>query len=175
MRASHRFRSVLAGLLLVLGAVGFTVPGRVSATTGPTDFLPPTPYHVPFSTEQLYIGQYVLQSVDPHSRLNGGAFGIEIDADKGVLVGIAQFFGYDPRGDQSVWVADLYNFHTTKAGHMTIDLVGPTGVPLFGRLYLTRTAKGDLVGQITLGKSPTRYAISIQKLNSNKPPIANGA
>jgi hypothetical protein len=107
--------------------------------------------------------------------LNGGAFGIEIDADSGYLVGIAQFFGYDPNGDQSVWVADLYNFHPTKSGKMIIDLVGPTGVPLFGRLYLTRSKDGNLVGQITLGKSPTRYAISIEKLNSAKPPIQNGA
>src|SRR5579862_824302 len=166
MHAAHRFLSLLTSLVLVLGAVGLMAPGQVSATTGPTDFLPPARYHVPFSIQKQNIGQYIVQSVDPHSRLGGGAFGIEIDADSGALVGLAQFFGYDPNGDQSTWVADLYNFHATAPGHMTIDLLGPTGVPLFGRLYLTRTAKGDLVGKITLGKSPIRYAISIQKLNS---------
>lgn len=175
MRCSHRLVSLVTALVLVLGAVGLVVPGRVSATTGPTDFLPPTRFKVPFAVQKKYIGQYILQSVNPASRLEGGAFGIEISADTGYLVGIAQFSGYDSNGNQTVWEADMYNFDLTKSGQMIIDLIGPTGVPLFGRLYLTRAKTGNLVGQLTLGKSPVRYAISIQKLNSAKPPLQNGA
>ena len=69
----------------------------------------------------------------------------------------------------------MYNFDLTKPNQMTIDLLGPTGVPLFGRLYVTRARKGDLTGTLSLGKSKARYAISIQKLNSNRPPLQNGA
>ena len=174
MRCAHRLLSLVIALML-LGAVGFAAPGRVSATTGPTNFLPRTKFKVPYAVQKLYIGQYILRSVDPASRLQGGAFGIEISADTGSLVGVAQFSGYDPNGYKTVWQADMYNFNLIKSHQMVIDLLGPTGVPLFGRLYLTRTKTGDLNGQISLGKLKVRYAISIQKLNSAKPPIQNGA
>jgi hypothetical protein len=175
MRSSYRFLPRLLGLIVILASICLVAPGNVSATTGPTDFLPPTKFHVPLAVQKLYIGQYILKSVDPASRLSGGAFGIEIDADTGYLVGIAQFSGYDQGGDQSTWEASMYNFDLTKPGQMIIDLLGPTGVPLFGRLYVTRTAKGDLHGQLTLGKSKVRYDISIQKLNSARPVLQNGA
>lgn len=175
MDCSRRFLSLLTGLVVVLCLGGLFGPGRVSATTGPTDFLPPAKFKVPLAIKQEYIGQYVLQSVDPASRLTGGAFGIEMDADTGFLVGIAQFYGYDPLGSRSTWTADMYNFDPTKSGVMVIDLIGPTGVPLFGHLYLKRTKSGDLYGQISLSKSKTRYDIHIHKVNTALPAPHNGA
>jgi hypothetical protein len=105
MPSFHRFVPRMIGLAVILASVVLFAPGKVSATTGPTDFLPPTKFHVPLAVQKLYIGQYVLKSIDPASRLSGGAFGIEIDADTGYLVGIAQFSGYDQNGRQSVWEA----------------------------------------------------------------------
>ena len=47
---------------------------------------------------------------------------------------------------------------------MTIDLVGPAGRPLLGRLFVSRNKHGDLVGQIELGQK--RYSLSWRKIST---------
>jgi hypothetical protein len=151
--------------VLLFSGLALAVPGHVSATTGPTQFLPAPKFKVSGSLEAKFIGQYILKTVAPASRLSGGAIGVEVDDDNGSLVGVAQFYGYDAQGQQTVWVATMYNFHELKSGKVAIDLVGPAGKPLLGRLNVTRNAAGDLIGNISLGNSSTQYAITWHKIN----------
>jgi hypothetical protein len=164
MSLSRRFTSIVAGAALLFGGLAVGVPGHVSATTGPTQFLPAPKFKIAGNLEAAYIGQYILKSVAPGSRLSGGALGVEIDDNSGALVGVAQFYGYDAQGQQTVWVATMYNFHLVK---LTIDLVGPSGKPLLGRLYVARnTSTGDLTGSISLGNSTQKYSIVWHKISS---------
>jgi hypothetical protein len=152
--------------MLLFGGLMAAVPGHVSATTGPTQFLPPPKFKVSNALEAKFIGQYILKSVAPQARLSGGAIGVEVDDDNGSLVGVAQFYGYDAQGQQTVWVATMYNFHELKSGQVAIDLVGPAGKPLLGRLYVTRNSAGDLAGTISLGSAPQQYKILWHKISS---------
>jgi hypothetical protein len=166
MMAMHSRRRVLSTLLVLLGLAGcLLVPGprQASATTGATYFLPPARYHVASRLARLYRGQYVLKTVARSTHLSGGALGIEIN-DRGDLYGVGQFYGYDARGEQTSWVATLYNFHPGRHAIMTIDLVGPAGRPLLGRLFVSRNKHGDLVGQIELGQK--RYSLSWRKIST---------
>jgi len=144
--------------LLLLGSVGFMSPAKTLATTGPSDFLPPSPYQVPMKLAELYVGRYQLRSVASGARIRTAAMGIEINS-RHQLYGVAQFSGYE-QSFQSIWIATLYNFHQTKKV-MTFDILAQTGSPLIGRMYLTRSSAGDLVGQIELAKR--RFAISWHK------------
>jgi hypothetical protein len=164
--AMHSLRRVLCPLLALLGLVGCLLapgPGHASATTGATYFLPPARYHVKSKIELLYRGQYILQTAVKAARLSGGALGIEIN-DRGDLYGVGQFYGYDARGEQTSWVATLYNFHPVRHGIMIIDLVGPAGRPLLGRMFVSRNKHGDLVGQIELEQKT--YSISWRKIST---------
>jgi hypothetical protein len=125
--------------------------------------LPLSPYHVPEKVMPLYRGQYILAKAARGARLSGGALAIEINP-YGYLYGIGQFYGYDVRGYQTSWTALLYNFHLTSHGIMIIDLLGQTGRPLLGRLFVDRTKRGDLVGQIKLASR--RYSISWHKFSA---------
>jgi hypothetical protein len=87
-----------------------------------------------------------------------------IEVNHGFLFGFAQFYGYDLEGNQTLWVNSLYNFHLTQRGVMVIDLLGPGGRPILGRLFVTRTRQGDLHGQIEL--SLGTYAISWHKVST---------
>jgi hypothetical protein len=159
-------RRVLCALLTLLGLAGGLLapgPGPASATTGPTYFLPPARYHVASRLALRYRGQYILTTVARSAHLSGGALGIEIN-DRGDLYGVGQFYGYDARGEQTSWVATLYNFHPARHGIMTVDLLAPGGRPLLGHLFVSRDKHGDLVGQITLG--PKRYSISWRKIST---------
>ena len=166
MSLSRKFASVVAGAALLFGGVAVGVPGHVSATTGPTQFLPSPKFKVSNALEAQFVGQYILKSVASQSRLSGGALGVEVDDDNGSLVGVAQFYGYDAQGQQTVWVATMYNFHQTKSGQVDIDLVGPSGKPLLGRLAVKRGTSGDLVGTISLGTATQQYAITWHKISS---------
>jgi hypothetical protein len=166
MSLSRKLATVAAGAVLLFGGFAAAVPGHVSATTGPTQFLPAPKFKIANNLETPFIGQYILKSVAPESRLTGGALGVEIDDDNGQLVGVAQFYGYDESGQKTVWVATMYNFHLLKPGQVTIDLVGPSGKPLLGRLYVTHAKTGDLVGSISLGSSSQKYAITWHKISS---------
>ncbi|MGH2387196.1 MAG: hypothetical protein ACRDIE_03255 [Chloroflexota bacterium] len=161
---ARRSLCVALAVLGLSGATGIAVPGRVSATTGPTQFLPAPKYKVNNKTELLYKGQYVLKSVAKGARLNGGAMGIEINDDDGALYGIAQFYGYDRAGEQSTWVGSLYNFQLLKTKVMNIEVLAPSGRPVLAKLALSRTAKGDLTGKIHLSNGT--FAITWQKLTS---------
>jgi hypothetical protein len=110
----------------------------------------------------LYRGQYILAGAASSARLRGGALAIEINP-YGYLYGIGQFYGYDTHGHQSTWTALLYNFHLSSHNAMIIDLLGQTGRPLLGRLFVSRGPQGNLVGQIELGSR--RYAISWRKFS----------
>jgi hypothetical protein len=139
------------------------IPQAGSATTGPTNFLPLSRYHVPEKLMPLYRGQYILAGAAGGARLSGGELAIEINP-YGYLYGIGQFYGYDAQGYQSSWTAVLYNFHLASHNVMIIDLLGQTGKPLLGRLFVGRTRSGDLVGQIKLGSR--RYAIRWRKFSA---------
>jgi hypothetical protein len=160
-RASLR-RVALAFIITAVTAWLTTLaPSPASATTGPTQFLPDSRYKVASKVAQQYTGEYVFKSAAPAARLKGGALAIEVD-NKVQLVGVAQFYGYDNNGQQTAWVGTLYNFHLTGKHVMIADIVGPTGQPLLARLFLTRSSKGDLIGQIELPEG--RFAITWQKL-----------
>lgn len=135
----------------------------VSATTGPTRLLQKPKYSVSSQVALLYRGQYVLRSVAKAARIHDAAMGVEIN-EFHWMYGVAQFYGYDQQGFQSSWVSTLYNFHALPHNRMTVDLLGPTGTPFLGRLYVTRMKNGDLVGQIQLGKH--KYAVSFHKINN---------
>jgi len=154
----------LAQAFIILGVAAWLTtlaPYPASATTGPSQFLPPSHYKVASKVAQQYTGQYIFKSAAPAARLKGGALAIETD-NKGQLVGVGQFYGFDNNGSQITWVGTLYNFHLTGKKVMIADVVAPTGKPLLARLFLTRSANGDLIGQIEL---PTgRFAITWHKL-----------
>jgi hypothetical protein len=162
----YSIRRVLCTLLALLGLAGWLLapgPGQASATTGASYFLPPARYHVASRLALLYHGQYILTTVARSAHLSGGALGIEIN-DRGDLYGVGQFYGYDASGEQTSWVATLYNFHPDRHRIMTIDLLAPGGRPLLGHLVVSRTKQGDLVGQLELGAQ--RYAIRWHKFST---------
>jgi hypothetical protein len=159
--ASVRRLALISSILAVAAWLALHAAAPVLATTGPTKFLPPSHYKVASKVAQQYRGQYLFKSAAAPARISGGAMGIEVDSN-GQLTGIAQFYGYDQAGHQTAWVGTLYNFHLTGKNIMIADIVGPSGTPLLARLFLTRSNKGDLTGQIEL---PTgRYAIAWQRL-----------
>jgi len=163
MQARCRQHAALALLLALAGGVLMAVPRPVVATTGPTDYLPASHYKVAKGRAALYVGQYLLSSAARAARLSGGAMGIEINS-RGYLDGVGQFYGYDEHGNQSSWTATLYNFHETKQHVMVFDLLGPSGTPLLGRVFVTRTRSGDLSGQILLPNG--RFNIRWHKISS---------
>jgi hypothetical protein len=150
MSSARRTLNLVCGALGLFSCAALAAPCDVSATTGPTQFLPTTKYKVQNKVELLYTGQYVLKTVASGARLSGGAMGIEIDDNSGALYGVAQFYGYDQSGQQSTWVGTLYNFHQAGKQLMVIDILAPSGKPVLGRLFLTRSRQGDLSGQIQL-------------------------
>jgi len=150
----------LAAIVLASG------PGTASATTGPTRLLSKPKFFVNLKLAALYRGQYVLKSIGQAARIRDAAMGIEIN-EYNWMYGVAQFYGYDNQGFQSSWVSTLYNFHSLPSNRMNIDLLGPTGRPFLGELYLTRQKNGDLVGRILLGHLGGRtYKVSFRKVNS---------
>ena len=157
----HAIRLLTAGVLLI-GVALATGPSAALATTGPSYYLPPSPYKVNSKVELLYIGQYIFARADRGARLHGGALGIEVNS-RGQLHGIGQFYGYDDQGNQTTWVATLYNFHLEGKSAMVVDVLGATGKPLLARLYVTRSKKGDLNGQIEYASG--RYGISWRKIS----------
>lgn len=162
MRSVRRTLSVFLGTLGLLGFMAVAAPARVSATTGPTQFLPPPKYKVQNKVELLYTGQYVLKSAANKARISGGAMGIEIDDNTGALYGVAQFYGYDQSGHQSTWVGTLYNFQQGAKQVMNIDVMAPSSTVVLAKLTVTRSKQGDLGGTIRL---PTgTYAISWHKI-----------
>jgi len=150
------------GTWLLVGCVLLLAPARAYATTGPSNYLPTAKYNVTAPVRALYIGQYVFVSAGTGSRLTGGAMGVEV-SNHGALYGLAQFYGYDKAGSRAVWTALLYNFHQVNK-RMVLDILGPTGTPVLGHLTVTRSAMGDLSGQIELTNGT--YAISWHKIST---------
>jgi hypothetical protein len=150
----------------VVGAVLVGMPPSVRATTGPSIALPPSRYTVASQVAKLYIGAYELSSVARAARISACALGIEVN--RGFLFGLAQFYGYDLEGNQTLWVNELYNFHQAAKGVMVIDLLAPGGQPIMGRLFVTRSRQGDLSGQIELPLGT--YAIRWHKVSNNWTP-----
>jgi hypothetical protein len=142
------------------------MPPSASATTGPTLALPPSRYKVASQVAQRYVGAYELSSAASAAQIRTSALGIEVRS--GYLFGLAQFYGYNLEGNQTLWVNILYNFHLTAKGVMIIDLLAPGGSPIMGRLSVTRSKQGDLRGQIELPLG--RYAISWHKVSNNWTP-----
>jgi hypothetical protein len=159
-------RSLYVALTIVglAGVAPAAVPHQVSATTGPTQFLPAPKYKVNSKSELLYTGQYELKSSAKGARLSGGAMGIELNNDDGALYGIAQFYAYTQQGEQSTWIGTLYNFHLVKNNIMSLEILAPSGHPVLAHMNLTRSAKGDLTGTIKLTSGT--FAITWHKLTS---------
>jgi hypothetical protein len=144
-------RSLIRQVLIAVGAIGLILvglPPSASATTGPTIILPASQYKVDSRVQRLYVGAYELKAVAKGARIRTSALGIEVSA--GTLRGLAQFYGYDLEGNQTLWLAVLYNFHLTAKGVMIIDLLSPGGGAIIGRLSMTRSKNGDLRGKIAL-------------------------
>ncbi len=147
---------------MVLAAVGLFGAGTASATTGNTSTTPvPALYRVPRQVAVLYPGQYSLQSAAPAARLRQLQLLIELNPI-GYLQGVATIYGYDANGFPTSSVVTVYNFHLTALNRMTIEVLGPLGTPLLGYLYVRRTTRGDLVGQIAMA-SKTRYALTLHR------------
>lgn len=159
MRRYKVFLAVLLGASMLLAMMLGT--GAAHATTGPT-YLPLPKYSVPKSVEKLYKGEYKLQNANKALRLRSAAFSIII-TDRGVLYGVGQFYGYDAQGLQDSWIAILYQFHTGPNGLMTMDLVGPGGFPVLGRMYVHRDKHGNLSGQMQLTGISGKHGVSWQK------------
>lgn len=154
---------IAAGLV---GAISVWGQPSVSATTGPSITLPASKYKIANQVEKLYTGVYELSSVANAARIGTSALGIEVN--RGFLFGFAQFYGYNPQGNQTLWVNTLYNFHLTARDVMIIDLLGPGGSPIMGRLLVTRSKQGDLHGQIKLQFGT--YPISWRKVSNSWSP-----
>jgi hypothetical protein len=156
----HRLIAALGSAAMIAGLV--LAPGRASATTGPSDYLPKSKFTVASRIEHQYTGQYVFVSAGKGSLLTGGAMGVEVSAD-GYLYGVAQFYGYDTSGSRSLWTAVLYNFHQVNQ-QMQLDILAPTGYPRLGNLSVRRAANGDLRGQIHLANG--MFSIRWHKISS---------
>jgi hypothetical protein len=159
-----------AGALLAAGGLS-----QVSATTGDTYTLPKSPYKIPARVMRLWYGRYTLESVGKGSRIYAADIFITINHWHS-LYGGGDFFGYDADGSKEDWTNILYDFHPLSRGVMGITLYG-WGGPTLGRLYLRRTAHGDLTGQIQLlqsnevtgkAKYGAKYSISFRK-TGNRP------
>jgi hypothetical protein len=159
-------RSLFSALIMVgfIGAIPVALPHQASATTGPTQFLPSPKFKVNSKTELLYIGQYELHSSAKGALLKGGAMGIEINNDDGALYGVAQFYAYTQKGEQSTWIGTLYNFQLVKNNIMRLEILAPSGHPVLADMALARSAKGDLTGTIKLATGT--FAITWHKLTS---------
>lgn len=80
MRVTGQTQSRLRPVVAVLGVLVAPLcgaPAVASATTGPSNYLPNSPYKVAPHIRSLYVGQYILASVARGARLSGGAMGIE--------------------------------------------------------------------------------------------------
>ena len=155
----HALRSTAAVLALASLFLINGVP-RVSATTGDTYVLPPAKHKVPSQLFPLYHGRYSTTMIAKESRIVYGECFISVN-NWHDLYGAATFYGYDSQGYKTTWVNILYEFQLQPHGLMALTLYG-WGTPPLGRMFLTRTNSGDLIGQIQLldGK---RYAISWHK------------
>ena len=149
-------------LLVALGCCVLLAPRQVSATTGPSNYLPPSKYTVATKVQALYVGQYLFASAAPASHLTGGAMGIEV-SDAKFLYGVAQFYGYNQAGSKSVWIVTLYNFRQSR-GQMALDLLASGTTSVVGHLTVARAKNGDLHGQIQMGSGS--YTISWHKVSS---------
>lgn len=123
--------------------------------------IPPSRYHVPGKIAATYYGRCALQTIDERSRLNDGSVYIE-RRDPNSMIGLVQFYGHDQSGLQTSWFEVLSDFHQVARGRMAIDLFNPVGQYIGDQLLVSRTASGDLVGQLLLdGKN---YNIRWRKL-----------
>lgn len=158
IRTAYVVCSVLVGLV---SASPLLDHRTVMATTGPSNSTGPTAlYKVPHRVAVLYPGQYVLTSAARGARLGQAQMVIDFNG-AGYLQGTASFRGYDASGFQTTWVATLFNFHLTASNQMIVDVLSPLGTKAFGRMFLRRTAQGNLIGQIALPK--TRYSIRFHR------------
>jgi hypothetical protein len=146
--SSALFAGGLCGLLLgsrpatpahAYGTIPYSLDG----------IIPPSPYHVPAAVVAQYCGRYNLRSIDWRTRLTSGYIDIARRAD-GSLLGLVMFYGYDPRGFQTSWLAVLSDFHVLPHHMMAIDLLSQAGQQLGDQLMVTRGTHGDLVGRLLL-------------------------
>jgi hypothetical protein len=147
----------------LLGCVAAALPAHVSATTGPSQSLPPPQNTIATKVEQLYTGQYVVKSVASAARVRDGAMGIAINSDDGALNGMVQFFAYNAAGKEYMWVGTLYNFRQTGKNAISMQIVGSPGKPVLGTMSVLRARNGDLSG--TIHFAGHTYAISWHKLS----------
>ena len=164
VRCRQRLVRVIPAVVALAGFLLLSGPAHVSATTGDTYVLPPSRYKVPSALFPLYHGRYSLTSVGKGARIVY-AGGFISTNNYHALYGAFVFYGYDNQGLKSSWINLLYDFRLAQHGVMVISLYG-WGGPSLGTLFVTRTKRGDLVGQIRL-RNGKKYPISFHK-DSNK-------
>src|SRR5918912_4591694 len=160
MSATRCVRRFLLVAATLIGSLVMSGPPRVSATTGSTSAMPPSRYKVPSKLMPLYRGRYSLKSVGKGARISEDQGYITVNQYHD-LYGAAVFYGYDSQGFKASWIGTFYDFHLAPHGVMVINLYGWGGAPL-GTLFMTRTKRGDLVGQIQLADGHT-YPIAWRK------------
>ena len=140
---------LLVPILLVAAFVATGNAGRVSATTGATT---PTParYKIADNLAQPFRGQYNLVPARGGARLISGGLAIDLNG-LGYLFGISQFRSYDARGHQTTLLVGFYNFHLVAHRQMLATIYDATDTVTLGKMAVTLSANGDLIGQITLG------------------------
>jgi hypothetical protein len=154
----------LAATILVLFSLAYPMAAPARATTGPTQYLGLSRYHVPMQIARQWRGQYLVAQPQT-AHLSGAVLGIEI-TPYGFLHGISTFYGYDAQGHRTSWFSIIYNFHLTSHDVMVADILPQLSKAIMGRLYLTRLKSGDLVGQIALLPKFARLPIHWHKLNA---------
>jgi hypothetical protein len=144
-----RFWRLLAPLLLVAAFLACGNLAHVSATTGATS---PTParYEIADSLAQPFRGQYNLAPGSGGARLISGGLAIDLN-ELGYLFGIAQFRTYDAQGHQTTVLVGFYNFHLVAHRQMLATIYDATDTVTLGKMAVTQSANGDLIGQLTLG------------------------
>jgi hypothetical protein len=164
--------TLLSTVLLVggtLGVIGLRPTLPVSAAGGYQNsglpyllasHFPPSVFHLSPAMQAQYRGQYTLRSIDQRTRLTSGTIQITTEPN-GSMLGLASFYGYDKSGFQTNWLTVLYNFQPLPHRRMSIQLFTTTGEDLQDRLIVSRDARGNLTGQLTLDGQ--QYAINWQK------------
>jgi hypothetical protein len=152
---------LLAGTVLGVAGVRPVAPASAAGGWGVPYLLdgimPLSPFKVPAAIETQFVGKYDLQSIDQSLRMVSGYIAIT-RRHNGSLLGMVYFYGYDPNGDTTSWLAILSNFHYVAHNKMAIELFNQAGQDLGDSLVVTRHTNGDLVGRLTLtGKTYTGH------------------
>ena len=135
-------------LALLLAALGSQAGFRPAAAASP-DLATQLNLLTP-ALARPYLGCYQLRRVTRGAPLDSSTMVLSMNV-QGHLQGLLEAMGTDARGGRTSWLVDLANFHFSRAGQLTGDVLGQGFTLRLGRLALNRERNGDLAGQLTLG------------------------